>query len=207
MSFIDTIAPANATGEVAELYRREQGQLPYLPNYARVFCHRPGLMRQWARLQKSLREHLDDRTYSLISLAAAMASGNSYCSLAHARLLASRGYSEAQVAAIVRNEEAAPLSAAERAMMRLAAAVARSPASITDGDIQLLREAGYSDPEIFDIVAAAAGRCFFARIPDALGVQPDRALGEAAGSLKDILSVGRPVAAEVEATHETEKEA
>ena len=56
-----------------------------------------------------------------------------------------------------------------------------------------MRAEGFSDTEIFDVVAAAAWRCFFAKIPDALGALPDKALGELEPELLDLLLVGRPL--------------
>jgi hypothetical protein len=49
MSYITTIPPEQAHGEVLELYRRQQGSQDYLPNYARVFCYRPKVIQAWAR--------------------------------------------------------------------------------------------------------------------------------------------------------------
>ena len=51
-----------------------------------------------------------------------------------------------------------------------------------------------SDAEIFDIVAAAAVRCFFSKTLDALGVQPDAEFAELQPELRDALVTGRPIA-------------
>jgi hypothetical protein len=58
-----------------------------------------------------------------------------------------------------------------------------------------LRELGLSDGEIFEIVAAAAARCFFSKTLDALGVQPDAGYAELEPELRGALVVGRPIAA------------
>ncbi len=194
MTFIATTAASAADPELLDFYRRQQGSLDYLPNYARVFCHRPAVMAAWAALQRELRRHLDTRAYALISLAAALASGSSYCALAYGRRLLEEGFTPAELAAIVRGEAHSPLSPGERLMMNLATRVARRAGSVEERDIDALKQAGYADAEIFDIVAAAAGRCFFARVPDALGVQPDAPLGDLDDTLLELLVVGRPVA-------------
>jgi uncharacterized peroxidase-related enzyme len=196
MTYIRTIPAAEADGELLGFYREQQGDQGYLPGYARVFCHRPAVMAAWAALQRELRRHLDARAYALVSLAAALAGGSSYCALAYAHRLMEKGFSAAQLAAVIRGEADCPLTAAERRMMDLAAKVARDPGSVNERDIAGLREAGYSDAGIFDIVAAAAGRCFFSRIPDALGTQPDAPLGELDDPLLELLVVGRPVSPE-----------
>lgn len=193
MTFIGTVAASAADDELLEFYRQQQGSLDYLPNYAGVFAHRPAVMAAWAALQRELRRHLDARAYALISLSAALASGSSYCALAYGRRLLEDGFSPAELAAVVRGEEHSPLRPGERLVMNLAAKVARRAGSVDEQDIAELRRAGYGDAEIFDIVAAASGRCFFARVPDALGAQPDAPLGDLEDSLLELLVVGRPV--------------
>jgi uncharacterized peroxidase-related enzyme len=196
MSFIETVTPQAATGEAREFYRHQQGSLDYLPNYARVFCHRPAVMVAWAALQRELKRHLDTRSYSLVSLAAALASGSSYCALAFGGKLLKRFFTPVELAAVIRGEEDSPLTEGERCMMEVATKVARNAGSVEQDDIHRLREAGYSDEQIFDIVAAAAARCFFSRVPDALGVLPDAPLAEIDESLRELLIVGRPVSDE-----------
>ncbi|MDH4042140.1 MAG: carboxymuconolactone decarboxylase family protein [Gammaproteobacteria bacterium] len=194
MAFIETTTPAAAGPEVQAMYRQLQGKLDYLPNYAGVFCYRPRVMQAWAELQREIRAQLDDRTFSLITLASALEIGSSYCALAHGRKLSSGYFSSRELAAIIEDREDSPLSPSERAMMSLARKVARDASSVTQADIDALRGAGYSDATIFDIVATAAARCFFARIPDALGAQPDSALADMDEGLRAMLTVGRPIA-------------
>ena len=44
MAFIETTRPEHADGAVATMYRRQQSAWGYVPNYAKVFCHRPEVM-------------------------------------------------------------------------------------------------------------------------------------------------------------------
>jgi uncharacterized peroxidase-related enzyme len=196
MAFIHTVPAREATGEVLELYRSEQGSMDYLPNYAKVFCHRPRVMQAWVALQRVIRQEMAPRSYGLISLAAAVAMGSSYCALSHARKLLKQTFTAVEMTAILRDAPDSPLSPAERAMMRLAGKIARDASSVTQADIDLLRAAGFDDAQIFDIAAAASARAFFARLPDALGAQPDPALAGLPEPLPGLLSVGRPVSAD-----------
>lgn len=193
MSFIEITEPREARGEVAALYRRLQGQQEYLPNYARIFCHRPDIMAPLATLQDMLKAHMDTRLWALVSLAVAREINSSYCSLAFARRLLSRHFSQAELLAIVTGDKLAPVSAVERTAMALAAKLASNSSAISQQDIDRLRDAGCTDAEVFDVVAAAAWRCFFAKIPDALGVPPDCALGELETDLLEYLVVGRDI--------------
>lgn len=194
MAFIPTTPVKDAIGDVRELYERQQGPYGYVPNYAKVFCYRPALMKAWANLQACIRQTLDPKSFELVTLAAAQAIGSSYCSLAHAKVLIQRFYSETELRAIVCDEVPSPLSDPEKAMMRVARKVALDPSSVTANDMKALRALGISDEEIFDIVAAAAARCFFSKLADGLGAEPDAAFLDIEPTLRKVLTVGRPIA-------------
>jgi alkylhydroperoxidase family enzyme len=78
--------------------------------------------------------------------------------------------------------------------MELADKVAHDATSVTQADIDRLRDLGLTDREILDVVLAAAARCFFSKTLDALGVQPDAKYSELEPNLRDTLTVGRPIA-------------
>jgi uncharacterized peroxidase-related enzyme len=134
------------------------------------------------------------RTYELATLAAARALRSSYCCLAHGTVLADKVFDAAGVAAIAKDAREAPLDARERAMMAFVEKVVQSADRIGADDVDALRAHGYRDEEIFDIAAAAAARCFFSKLLDALGVQADAAFEDLEPALREALTVGRPIA-------------
>ena len=77
--------------------------------------------------------------------------------------------------------------------MELADKVAGDATTVTQADIDRLRDLGLSDVEIFDVVATAAVRCFWSTALDALGVLPDPSFAEFEPQLRDALTVGRPI--------------
>jgi alkylhydroperoxidase family enzyme len=162
-----------------------------------VFCHRPELMKLWADLQTGFRRNMAPRRFELATLAAALALRSSYCSLAHGTKLTDQ-FSSAELLAIVRDQEGAAtsLSPAELALMRFAAAVAVDASAIRAEDVADLKAHGLSDAEVFDLAVTAAGRAFFSKIADALGVLPDQAYQAMEPALREALTVGRPVADE-----------
>ena len=193
MSLIDTTSFEEATDCTRQLYRRLSNGPGYLPNYGRIFGHRPELMVPLAAMQESIRSPLPERLYALVTLAAARAIHSSYCSLAFAQRLLRRHMSQADLVKVLTAAQDAPISDGERAAMALAEQVARDSSRVDQAHIERLRETGFSDTDIFDVVAAAAWRCFFAKIPDALGALPDRALGQLEPGLLSLLLVGRPL--------------
>jgi uncharacterized peroxidase-related enzyme len=193
MAFVSTVAVDKAAGEIRAMYERTQGVLGYVPNYAKVFSHRPDVMAAWSGLLVSIRGHLDSRRYELVTLAAARALRSSYCMLAHGSVLLQQFYSLEQMTAIADDPDTSALSAAELAMMAFAEKLARDARAITEDDVRALREHGFTDTEIFDIAATAAARCFFSKLLDALGAEPDAAYDSLDEGLKRRLTPGRPI--------------
>jgi uncharacterized peroxidase-related enzyme len=196
MAFIQTIPVDQATGEVRALYERTQASLGYVPNYAKVFSHRPPVMAAWSALLASIRGNLEPRQYELITLAAARALRSSYCLLAHGAVLREKFYSAPRMTEIAADFAHANLTPADVAMMAFAERLARDATGITDAEVRALREHGFTDAQIFDIAAAAAARCFFSKLLDALGALPDAAYAELEDDLKRELTRGRPISRE-----------
>jgi alkylhydroperoxidase family enzyme len=80
------------------------------------------------------------------------------------------------------------------AVMDLAERVVDDATSIAEADLQRLRDLGLSETEIMDVVLAAAARCFFSKTLDALCVRPDASYMELDPELRQVLTVGRPIA-------------
>ena len=192
MSFIATTSPEQAEGATAAMYLRQQSSWGFVPNYARVFCHRPEVMARWGQLLAEIKRTMDLRRFELVTFAAAHELRNSACTLAHGKALGPF-FSEEEVVAIAQGRVDGLLNEAEQAMLRFARQVARDASQVRAGDVAELQAHGFDAGELFDIAAAAAGRAFFTKLLDALGVQPDSpflALGDA---LRDALTVGRPI--------------
>jgi len=193
MAFISTIPEEQAPDEVKRMYDQNLEKQRYIPNYSRVFSHRPQVMEAWAGLLRSIKSNMDTRRFELVTLATALALKNSYCSLAHGSVLRQKFYEPGQVALIAKSHLSADLTSAEKAMMGFAKQIARDASAITQADIDGLREHGFSDAEIFDITTAATARCFFAKTLDALGAEPDEIYLELDEELRQTLTVGRPI--------------
>jgi uncharacterized peroxidase-related enzyme len=191
MAFITTVPLDEATGEGRAIYERSQARFGFVPNFAKAFSHRPGVMAAWEGLLTSIRGHLDPRRYELVTLAAARALRSSYCSLVHGRILRDRFYSAPELTEIL--DGMGPLAPADTALMAFAEQIARDASRITAADVQTLRDHGLSDPEIFDVAAAAAARCFFSKLLDALGAQPDAVYEDLEDGLRRRFEVGRGI--------------
>jgi uncharacterized peroxidase-related enzyme len=163
-----------------------------MPNYEDAFTGRPDVYAAWIELNGAIKANMDLRRYELAALAAARAVRSSYCCLAHGKIL--RDQHDVDAAAAVTDPATAGLDDVDRAVLRLATRVAEDASAITDADRQELRDLGLSEPEIQDVVYAAAVRCFFSKTLDALGVQADAEYAALPDAFREPLTVGRPIA-------------
>lgn len=192
MSYIKTVSLQDAEDDVLAMYDHQQRHWGYVPNYAKSFSHRPEVMARWGRLLAEIRRPLDDRTFELVTFAAAVELRHTSCSLAHGKALRPF-FTDDQIRAIAANENLEFLEQAEREMVRFSRLVARDAAAITRADVQRLKDCGIDDAAVFDIAATAAGRAFFTKILDAVGSMPDASLGRIDADLRDALTVGHPI--------------
>lgn len=193
MTFINTERPTEASGEVLKMYQRQQNHWGYVPNYAKVFCHRPEALARWGRLLAELRRPADDRRFELVTFAAAYKLKHSACSLAHGQQLA-KIIGKDKVLAIAEGREAEVLSEEEAAIVGFARSIADDASKVTAGQVaNLKKNHGLNDAEIFDIAAIAAGRSFFTKLLDGLGCEPDVTYMGLDEELRQALTVGRPI--------------
>ena len=192
MAFIDTISASWVTGEAFAMYDRQQKHYGYVPDYATVFSHRPAVMRRWAELLAEIKRPMDKRRFELATFAAAVTLRSTLCTLAHGKALL-QFFSADDVKAMARGEIPASLTAADAALLRFACAVAHDGSAVTAEDVAELKSHGFSDAEVFDIAVTAAGRAFFTKVIESLGVASDSALRTMDPELRDALTVGRPV--------------
>ena len=79
-------------------------------------------------------------------------------------------------------------------LVDFARAIARDARKITSGQVEALtRIHGFTDAQVFDIAAIAAGRSFFTKLLDALGTEPDVSFMAIDPELRENLRQGRAI--------------
>lgn len=89
-----------------------------------------------------------------------------------------------------------PMDKRRLEMMHFACQVARDASTVDAADVDRLKDHGFSDAEVFDIAAVAAGRAFFTKVLDAVGSLPDAGFHKIDEQLRTELTVGRPISGE-----------
>jgi uncharacterized peroxidase-related enzyme len=194
MTFIETVAESDASAELTQMYETDREVFGHVPNLTRAFSHRPDVYAAWRQLNGAIKANMDLRRYELATVAAARRLRSSYCTLAHGAVLMDKFVAPDELAAIVADHHDAGLDPVDVAVMDLADKVAQDATSVTQADIDALRSHGLSDAEVFDVIAAAAARCFFSKVLDGVGAQADAKYTELDPPLRETLTVGRPIA-------------
>jgi uncharacterized peroxidase-related enzyme len=195
MPYIDTVGEGQATGAVAEMYETDRQVFGHLPNLTKAFSLRPDVYAAWRQLNGSVKSNMDLRRYELATLAAARRVRSSYCALAHGSVVLNNDFlSPEGVRAVIGGHDSPELDAVDAAVIDLADKVALDATSVTEADVDTLRSLGLSDADILDVVLAAALRCFFSKVLDGTGAEPDARFAQLDPEVRDALTVGRAIA-------------
>jgi len=135
-----------------------QSQLGVVPNMFRLIASSPAALKGYTANNAALAKALDVKTRERIALAVAQVNGCDYCLSAHNYL----GLNMAKIS----NEEIA-LNRMGRsgdpkadAAVRFAVTVVRDRGQVAAADIEAVREAGFSDGQIVEIIAVVAENIF-----------------------------------------------
>lgn len=175
------------------IYADDVAEHGFVMNLSRVWAYQPATLAALSAAMTQASAGLDLRQRGILVLATASARLDSYCALAWGERLANVA-GEPIAASLLRREDEG-LTPAEQAMASWARQVVRDPGATEPADVEVLRDAGYTDAEVFAITTYVALRLAFATVNNALGAQPDAGLAaNAPPMVAAAVTYGRPVA-------------
>jgi uncharacterized peroxidase-related enzyme len=133
-------------------------QLGAVPNMYRLIAQSPAALQGFAANNEALKKTLDLRTRERIALAVAQLNGCDYCLSAHNYLGLNLAKISPEEVALNRKGESGDAKA--NAAVRFAAKVVRERGHITQADVKAVRDAGFSDRQIVEILAVTAENIF-----------------------------------------------
>src|SRR5271165_5326861 len=133
-------------------------QLGVVPNLFRLVANSPAALAGMTGLSGALSKALDVKTRERIALAVAQVNGCDYCLSAHTYL----GLNLAKISPeeIALNRKGRSGDPKADAAVRFAAKVAQERGHVTDADIAAVRDAGFNDSQIVEIIAVTAENIF-----------------------------------------------
>ncbi|MCI3244184.1 MULTISPECIES: carboxymuconolactone decarboxylase family protein [Streptomyces] len=155
MSELARIEPADATGEVADLYDQLQTTIGVVPNMVRYMANSPAVVKAWMTLSGALDGGvLPAAVRHRLALTSAEYNRCTYCLSAHTFL--AKNVAKLDQAEIDHARDAASDDPHTDAVLKLSDALARGRGSVADEDIKEARAAGVTDAEIAEIIANLA---------------------------------------------------
>jgi uncharacterized peroxidase-related enzyme len=150
MSRINVVSHENANAEQKALLDAIQSQLGMVPNFLKVFANSPAALRGFLGLHGIASEgSLDAQTRERIALALAQQNSCEYCLSAHTAIGRKAGLDGAEIEA---NRAGTSQDAKAAAAVKFARALAEHSGEVTTAEIVEVRNAGYSDAQIVEII-------------------------------------------------------
>lgn len=126
----------------------------FTPNMLATFAHSPIAFNSWAALLGSMSKALDVKTRDSIGLAVSEVNGCNYCLQVHS-------FTAEHMAKLTSNEiilarKGHANDSKREAAIRFARKVIETRGHVSDADLKTVRDAGYSDANVMEIVALVA---------------------------------------------------
>ncbi|ANN70307.1 carboxymuconolactone decarboxylase family protein [Bordetella bronchialis] len=126
----------------------------FTPNMMATFAQSPIAFNAWAALLGSLSKALDVKTRDSIGLAVSEVNGCNYCLTVHSFTAAHMAKMPAEDIILARKGHATDPK--RDAALQFARKVIEARGQVSDADLQAVRDAGYTDANIMEIVALVA---------------------------------------------------
>jgi uncharacterized peroxidase-related enzyme len=186
MTWIETIEPERAEGELAKLYDAIGGARGGVAEVHRAQSLHPRAMRAHMELYKAVvfsRASLGRIERERIAVVVSAANRCRYCIRHHGESLGQLGESTEVREALERGTLPDSIPASERTLLEWAQQATTEPGDASEQDVTALREAGYDDRAILDAVLTVGYFNFVNRLVLLLGVHIEQGFEELCGEL------------------------
>ena len=166
----------NLPADLQERILEVQAKTGFIPNVFLVLAHRPDEFRAFFAYYDALMlrdSGLSKAEREMIVVATSAANGCPYCVVAHGavlRIFAKNPILADQLAVNYRHADVTPR---QRAMLDFAVKITSDSHRIEESDREILRDAGFTDRDIWDIAAVTGFFNMTNRIASAVGMQPN----------------------------------
>ncbi len=156
MSYLKTVAPEDATGQVAEVYKPVLDMVGMVPAPLQLMSASPNLL----TLQKAVLDYyathpaLTQGLLALIRLLVSEELQYDYCISLNSNFLKMMGIAnDDQLAAVMADPNLAPMEEKEKALLALVLKACAKPEEVQEADVQNLRDLGWQDSDILDAIS------------------------------------------------------
>ena len=180
MSPADVVAldlqQAPLSPEMAAYFAKCEEKLGYVPNVLTAYSHSMPKLETFAAFYNELMlapSGLSKLEREMIAVVVSAENRCWYCLVAHGAAVRALSGKPELGEALALNYRVADVTPRQRAMLDFSAKMAKASAEIDDADRQKLRDAGFSDADIWDIAAVASFYAMSNRMASATGMKPN----------------------------------
>lgn len=162
--------------DIQQAFAEADKELGMLPNVFAAFTHNVDQLRALMAMYQALMypgSGLSDLEREMIAVAVSSTNHCYYCQVSHGFSVRALSGDPVLGELMVMNYRAANLSHRQRAMLDFAVKLTKESHTITEADRQALRDAGFSDRDIWDIANVAGFYNMTNRIASATNMQPN----------------------------------
>ncbi len=157
MQRITAIKHEESTGKAKELLDAVKGKFGMVPNMTATMASSPVVLEAYLNFSGALGKGLNSKLNEQIALAVAEINGCEYCASAHTAIAGMVGLDGTAVRSA---RQSSSSDAKTDAALKFARALVISRGKVSDSDIEAVKEAGFGDKEIAEIVANVALNVF-----------------------------------------------
>jgi uncharacterized peroxidase-related enzyme len=174
---LDLGPPAQLDDGLSAYFDKCLEKLGFVPNVLRAYAFDAVKLKAFIDMADNLmlaESGLSKLEREMIAVAVSAVNHCHYCLTAHGAAVRQRSGDPLMGELIAQNYRAAGLPARQKAMLDFAVKLTEAPDKIEEPDRQALREAGFSDRDIWDIAAVAGFFNMSNRIAAATDMRPNR---------------------------------
>ncbi|WP_282608412.1 peroxidase-related enzyme [Pelagibius sp. Alg239-R121] len=173
---LDLPLPDPLPEEVSELFEKCQEKLGLVPNVLVAYAFNPAKLAAFGQMYNDLMlgpSNLSKLEREMIAVVISAQNSCWYCQVAHGAAVRVLSDKPELGEALVMNYRMADLTPRERAILDFSLKMTLSSGAIEEADRQHLRNAGLSDPDIWDVAAIASFFNMSNRLASAVGMVPN----------------------------------
>ncbi len=172
MQKISALNPDTATGKLKELFNAVQSKFGMVPNMMRTMGNSPAVLNGYLSLNNALGESsIGAKLGEQIALAVANANGCEYCNAAHSFI--GEKLMGMDDKTIVEAREGKSKDSKTQTALSFARAIVAKKGRVSDSELNTLKEAGFNEVAIAEIIAYTALNIFANYFNNALNVKVD----------------------------------
>jgi len=163
---INSNIPAEDKEKVDTILKSVEENMGFVPDGLRLYAISPPLLESFMGNIGYFMGHqtLSQELLAMIRYLVSSDAGCSFCIDFNSGLLMNQGKTAEELQAARENADNAPLNANEKVLLKLALAAIDNPEGVSQADIQKARDVGFTDRDVFDVVAVAANNKAFTHV-------------------------------------------